>query len=60
MQLTEQECQALKRLLNELSDIQHKAFNGWSIVSKETVPDVCESMQDVSYFLNKLENTNAK
>ena len=57
--LNAQEVEALEKVLKEFSALQAKAFMDWKI-TKEPMPEICESMQDVSYFLNKLENTNAK
>ena len=46
-----------KQLLDffqELQGIQAKAFYEWDIKS-EAIPDVCELMQDTSYFLDALK-----
>lgn len=53
---TKQEMEALTELLEQVHIVQTEAFKTWKI-GKEPCPLICDSMQDVSYFLTKLGKT---
>jgi hypothetical protein len=54
MILSTQETEALHELLESINEVQHTEFSNWEI-QLEACPKICDTMQDVSYFLAKLK-----